>query len=553
MTVNTLDLLFLTPEMLAKIAIDVDSFVDEKSGERVTCAHKLLKAGLALKRNHPRLGDLPWTCVPLLVIDEVHCIAEQGHGFRPEYARVWSLLAEHRWFQEARKLGLTATVNARVRESLMSALPAIQTWTPVYGELHRRNMTLRIMQKPLNEAARVDYIFKLYNSDTVRHPTRWLGVIFSAPLSGAHSSFVCVAHGLQTAYILVFCQSRAEAKDRAQALKVQGVPAEKVSYYFSGKSSDAQERQFLQDQETSFRTGAVHVLFSTCALGLGYDKADIQHVVHLWTPNSMVQYYQEFGRAGRSQPGTQAVAHMLPTSAWNPTGWVAALGDMTWFLKRAPNFTATRAEINDRALHVKRRFKEGDVTDAIKLGVSKGILEESEDGKIVRLVNEMKSTQDIDQIYATHMGTEIQVMNGLLGAANNGTCLWSLILTHFEGGGNKDSRCMRCSGCAPGGDIAPSSQAAGNVFYQVITPTNKVPVFAMCRNGENVLMDDDGLREIFAMHRPTMVMGEFCARCSSCPVVLGELLTLWLASGRSSEQVDGLRCAGFERLEQSRC
>ena len=166
---NKLDLLYVTAEMLTEISKDTRMFTTDDKRD-VTYTPKLLDAAPALKLHPPNLSRT-WDHVPLLVIDEIHYIAEAGHDFRLDYARVWSELAEHPWYQKARKLGLTATVNQRVRASMQQALPTLKDWHVVLGSLYRENIALRVQPRPVNDAARVDYVYQLYNQDRVRLPS----------------------------------------------------------------------------------------------------------------------------------------------------------------------------------------------------------------------------------------------------------------------------------------------------------------------------------------------------------------------------------------------
>ena len=472
---NKVDLLFMTAEMLNEISSDSQSF----DGGRIYTP-QLLTAAPPLMRHPPNLAGLKWSFIPMLVIDEIHYIAEAGHDFRVDYARVWAKLACHPWFVRAQKLGLTATVTQRVRLSLESALPQLRDWQVVLGSLYRDNINLRILPKPANDAARLDYVFQLFQQN-------------------------------QESYILVFCKTILKAIEYSKELVNRGVSKDLVGYYYSAKG-DAE----VLDNEKKFRNGNIHVLFSTCALGLGYDKSDISHVVHMWTPNSLVQFYQEIGRAGRTNSGEHAVAHMLPTTPWNPTGWVPVLSDICWYLAKLPSESALESVI--KAREADRKHKDSAVKQAIDLGIEKGMLERQ--GELLHLLAAQNSTQAVDKLFADSVKDEVLMMCHLAhNCGKDNQCLWRFMLSHFEGQHNPNLNCGRCSGmqCSPGNDIAPNSQAQGNVFYKITTPVSNVDILALNLYGESLEIDEERVKEILYDQRPSMV-AEPAAKWTICPL-----------------------------------
>ena len=58
--------------------------------------------------------------VPMLVIDEAHCISDWGHDFRPDYRRIERIARTLP--QNVQLLGTTATANDRVLEDLVEVL-----------------------------------------------------------------------------------------------------------------------------------------------------------------------------------------------------------------------------------------------------------------------------------------------------------------------------------------------------------------------------------------------------------------------------------------------
>ncbi|MDE3927209.1 hypothetical protein NDQ82_15550 [Enterococcus faecium] len=67
---------------------------------------------------------------------------------------------------------------------------------------------------------------------------------------------------------------------------------------------DAAQRRQLQQQ---FVKNQLQFLIATNAFGMGIDKSDIRYVVHYDLPDSLENYVQEIGRAGRDQEESAAI------------------------------------------------------------------------------------------------------------------------------------------------------------------------------------------------------------------------------------------------------
>src|SRR5690606_1969152 len=72
--------------------------------------------------------------------------------------------------------------------------------------------------------------------------------------------------------------------------------------YYSGITDDnfdnsTEYREFLED---SLYNNEIKALVATTALAMGYDKPDLNFVIHFQAPDSIISYYQQVGRAGRA-------------------------------------------------------------------------------------------------------------------------------------------------------------------------------------------------------------------------------------------------------------
>jgi len=207
-------------------------------------------------------GLLKDIAVPLIAVDEAHCISEWGHDFRPEYLEIGGLLAD---LPGARVLACTATATPIVRDEILSRL-GLPADTPQHVRgFARPNLHLR--------AREVD-------------DTRERQAQVDAQLEEALDR-----PGGAKGVAIVYAPTRRGAEEEAARLTRGGWRAD---VYHAGLPPDHREKA-----QRAFLAGGVEVMVATNAFGMGIDRPDVRAVVHLAPPGSIESYYQEVGRAGR--------------------------------------------------------------------------------------------------------------------------------------------------------------------------------------------------------------------------------------------------------------
>jgi len=205
------------------------------------------------------LPHLAATC-GLLVVDEAHCISDWGHDFRPDYRRLRHLLPELP--PGTPVLATTATANSRVVEDVTEVLGLGRDQSDVLvqrGSLERESLHLAVLRLP-DHAHRLAWL--------ADHLGDWGG-------SG-----------------IIYVLTVAAAQDVAEYLRSRGHDV--VGY--SGRDDEGDRLE----AEKALLDNRVKALVATSALGMGFDKPDLEFVIHLGAPQSPVAYYQQVGRAGRA-------------------------------------------------------------------------------------------------------------------------------------------------------------------------------------------------------------------------------------------------------------
>ena len=206
----------------------------------------------------------PW----FVVVDEAHCVLDWGYTFRSDYLEIKNFIQK----LEKRPVitALTATAPPEYRKQVCKLLGMKKPETYV-NSLERNNIIL------LKEDCSRDSI--------KRRLTRVKGNIKKYGIGGR---------------VVVYCSTRKNVDVVCNYLSKE-FPGEVVKCH-GYMDSDKRERHELQ-----FISGAKRIMVATTAFGMGVDVPDIRLVIHFNLPLSVIDYYQQIGRAGRDRETSHAV------------------------------------------------------------------------------------------------------------------------------------------------------------------------------------------------------------------------------------------------------
>lgn len=205
--------------------------------------------------------------VPLVAVDEAHCVSQWGQDFRPSYLGIADFVA-----QLPRRpvvAAFTATATGRVREDIEEMLRLRSPEVVVTG-FDRPNLYFGVEEVP--DARKGERVLSF-----VREHAGESGIVYCATRKAVDELAALLADGL-AAEGAVAAGGRTAVVGRYHA----GMPLEERR-----RSRDA----FVEDR--------VDVMVATNAFGMGIDKPNVRYVVHNNAPESIEAYYQEAGRAGR--------------------------------------------------------------------------------------------------------------------------------------------------------------------------------------------------------------------------------------------------------------
>ena len=212
--------------------------------------------------------------IGLIVIDEAHCISQWGHTFRPAYKTI-PLFIRNIYGENKTPpiLCLTATLNPQDKQEICSDLGVLAENIFISKSLIRANLHLSILEQVENNDQKKEQLIEILN----RHKGE---------------------------KVIVYTHIKAReygTREMTETFKARGFNC----HYFDADMHDNEKLEILEQ----FESGKVKIVFATSAFGMGIDIPDIRVVVHYLVPESIEQYYQEVGRAGRD--GNDAYGYLL--------------------------------------------------------------------------------------------------------------------------------------------------------------------------------------------------------------------------------------------------
>ena len=191
--------------------------------------------------------------IPLVAVDEAHCVSQWGQDFRPSYLRIGAFIEQLP--TRPTVAALTATATERVRADIVRILGLQDPYQAVTG-FDRPNLHFSVERlEPNKKLNRITTYAKAHPEDS--------GV--------------------------VYCNTRKNVEKVHEHLVQSGVKATRYHAGLRKEERSANQQAWINDDAA--------VIVATNAFGMGIDKSNVRYVIHYNMPSSIEAYYQEAGRA----------------------------------------------------------------------------------------------------------------------------------------------------------------------------------------------------------------------------------------------------------------
>ena len=194
--------------------------------------------------------------IPLVAVDEAHCVSQWGQDFRPSYLKISEFV------------------------SLMPRRPTLGAFTATATNDVRRDIRqLLTLNDPVSVITGFDRSNLYFDVLHTRGTRNKQALLFNLLAERSDRSGI------------IYCSTRKTVESLCDVLRDRGLTATR---YHAG-IPDEERRQNQED----FIYDRARIMVATNAFGMGIDKSNVSFVIHYNIPKNLESYYQEAGRAGR--------------------------------------------------------------------------------------------------------------------------------------------------------------------------------------------------------------------------------------------------------------
>lgn len=186
-----------------------------------------------------------------VVIDEAHCISQWGHDFRPTYLKINKL----KEITQAPFIAVTATATDTVKKDIIEQL-CFTNYSFFTQSFFKKNLSYQVINT-FDKIQTIKLVLSKYKNPSI-----------------------------------IYVKNRNLCTTMANQLQNLGFSA---TYFHGGMRYEDKKKNM-----NKWLNEEVQVIVATNAFGMGIDKANVKTVIHYTFPDSLENFYQEAGRAGRN-------------------------------------------------------------------------------------------------------------------------------------------------------------------------------------------------------------------------------------------------------------